>query len=106
MLTQDILVFYYDVTKAPAYSIDIANSTALSLSSVTEKAALVEQMNTQITSSSNDQAAAISEIKHRLNAITSVVQNNTATAEESASISEELSAQAEKMYEEIIKYKI
>lgn len=84
----------------------LAHSTASALSSVQEKAVLVEHTNTEITTASSDQAAAIYEIKQRLNAISSVVQNNTATAEESASISEELSAQAEKLYEEITKYKI
>jgi methyl-accepting chemotaxis protein len=84
---------------------DLAQSTAAALSTVEEKAVLVEQTNSEITKASNDQAKAILDIKQRLNAISGVVQNNTATAEESASISEELSVQAEKLYEEVKRFR-
>ncbi|UOO36781.1 cache domain-containing protein [Oscillospiraceae bacterium CM] len=84
----------------------LANATADTLNTVEEKATLAQEMNADITAASNEQASAILEIKQRLNAISSVVQNNTATAEESASISEELYAQSASLYNEIKKYKI
>lgn len=45
-------------------------------------------------------------LKNRLDTISGIIQNNTATAEERISIREELSAQAGMLYAEITKYRI
>ena len=58
----------------------------------------------EITSASTEQAGAISQITAGLDQISNVVQSNSATAEESAAASEELSGQAMMLQEEVAKF--
>jgi methyl-accepting chemotaxis protein len=60
----------------------------------------------EIAKSSNDQANAISQISEGLHQIDKVTQTNTASAEESASASEELSGQASNLKRMIMKFKL
>lgn len=85
---------------------DIAQITAQALSDVDTKAQLVSDTINEITIASNEQAAAIREIKQSLNQISIVVQNNSAMAEESAAASEELSGQATILNDEISKFEL
>lgn len=83
----------------------LAQSTADALTQVEEKTILVETTNVEISEASKAQAVAISEVKQGLQQVSVVIQTITATAEENAAASEELSAQSKILFEEAIRYK-
>lgn len=72
----------------------IADDTAQSLSKTVEGANEVAQSIAKISDASNDQAIAITQITQGIDQISSVVQTSSATAEQSAAASQELSGQA------------
>lgn len=72
----------------------IANDTAKSMLSVVESSEQVTTLIDQIATASGGQAASIGQVTTGIDQISSVVQTNSATAEESAAASEELSGQA------------
>ena len=72
----------------------VANETAKSLDNVVAKASVVMSKIDDIAKVSKEQANAISQINTGIDQIASVVQTNSATAEQSAAASEELSSQA------------
>ena len=84
----------------------LAESTSKALSEVAESAVLVENTNAEISSASQAQAMAISEIEAGLSQVSHVIQTITATAEENAAASEELSSQAEHLNESVSFYKL
>ncbi|QHI73105.1 methyl-accepting chemotaxis protein [Aminipila terrae] len=73
----------------------IADETASSLLKVVERAKDVASIVENISDISNRQSSAINEVTLGVDQISSVVQTNAATAEESAAASEELSGQAQ-----------
>lgn len=73
----------------------IANETANSLNVVVEKAGMVDTKIQEIRDASTEQASAIMQITAGVSQISSVVQADSATAEQSAAASEELSLQAQ-----------
>lgn len=73
----------------------IANETAQSLDEVVAGIQDTVQIIDQIADASGDQAHAISQVTMGIDQISSVVQTNSATAEESAAASQELSGQAQ-----------
>ncbi len=68
--------------------------TEQSLDTIVEKAENVTRLVNQIAEASNTQATAVAQTTVGIDQIAGVVQNNSATAEESAAASEELSGQA------------
>ncbi len=82
----------------------IAMETAGILHEVEVKALQVNESIAKINQASQDQAAAIEQIKLGLNQVSSVVQTNAATAEENSATSEEMSAQAAALREEVEKF--
>lgn len=72
----------------------IAAGTAESLSKVVESAQAASSIVKEITEAANKQASSISQITQGIDQISSVVQTNSATAEETAAGSEELNSQA------------
>lgn len=77
----------------------IANKTAASLSEVVKGVeSMAESMN-DIAEASRMQSDAVSQITESVNIISGVVQTNSATAEECAAASEELSSQAQMLRE-------
>ena len=58
----------------------------------------------QVERASVEQAGAIEQITLGLSQVSSVVQNNAATAEESSASSEELAAQAQALHQEVSKF--
>jgi methyl-accepting chemotaxis protein len=86
--------------------IGIAKNTAEALADVSDKVNHVNSIFAGIASSSLEQARAMGEIKGSVSRISTVVLTNSATAEESASASEELSSQAELLYNEVSRFEL
>jgi methyl-accepting chemotaxis protein len=72
----------------------VTEVTAIELNKVTENITAVADIVSGIAAASNEQATAIGQINQAIEEVSKVTQTNTATAEESASASEELSSQA------------
>ncbi|MEL7647161.1 MAG: methyl-accepting chemotaxis protein [Sedimentibacter sp.] len=72
----------------------ITELTADSLNKVTENIVSVVDIINGIAVASNEQATAISQVNQAIEEVSKVTQTNTATAEETAAASEELSSQA------------
>jgi methyl-accepting chemotaxis protein len=83
----------------------LAESTASALEAVAEKAQLVEQSNQSIREASNAQAQAIAEIELGLQQFSDSIQTISATSEENAATSEQISSQAQILFEQISRYK-
>ena len=73
----------------------IADEAARTMLESVEGAQQVTNIIDKISRASNEQASSISQVTQGIDQISSVVQTNSATAEESAAASEELSAQAQ-----------
>ncbi len=71
--------------------------TGESFSEVVENAARVGRLLEKIAAGSDDQAVKIGHISHAVEEIEKIAQRNAANSEESASVSEEMNAQAEQM---------
>lgn len=84
----------------------IADETAQSLVTAVESAKMVTETVDKISKASADQAISISQVTQGVDQISSVVQTNSATAEESASASEELSGQAQILKNMVSKFKL
>ena len=77
----------------------LANSTAESLLAVVDNAKTVNDSMTEIAAASDNQALAAAQITEGINQIAGVVESNSATSQESAAASEELSSQADMLKE-------
>ncbi len=77
----------------------LANSTAESLLAVVDNAKTVNDSMTEIAEASDNQALAAAQITEGINQIAGVVESNSATSQESAAASEELSSQADMLKE-------
>ena len=77
----------------------LANSTAESLLAVVDNARIVNDSMTEIAEASDNQALAAAQITEGINQIVGVVESNSATSQESAAASEELSSQADMLKE-------
>ncbi len=86
--------------------IKIAGNTAEALEELSAKIESINKAFSEISSSSSQQAGAINEIKLGISQIAGVVTTNSATAEESASTSQELSSQAELLYNEVRRFRL
>lgn len=84
----------------------IADDTAKSLEEVMTGIQDATSMMESIAKASHEQAEAITQITIGIDQISSVVQTNSATAEESAAASEELSGQAQIMKELVRKFRL
>lgn len=84
----------------------IVQSTAKALEDVYGKTQMVQNIITDIDKASSEQSAAIAQITVGLEQVSSVVQTNSATAEESAAASEELSGMADMLHKDVSKFKL
>lgn len=84
----------------------IAGETEASLAKIGESIHSAATFAEKIAAASNEQATGIAQMDQGLTQVSDVVQTNTATAEESASSSEELSGQAELLKEMIAHFAI
>ena len=77
----------------------LANSTAESLLAVVDHVKVVNSSMSEIAEASDNQALAVSQITEGINQIAGVIESNSATSEESAASSQELSSQADMLKE-------
>ena len=84
----------------------LAVKTGEALEEIKNSSVKVADIVGEITTSSNEQAQGIAQINEGLTQIDKVTQTNTASAEESASASEELSGQANQLRELIDRFKL
>lgn len=83
-----------------------ANGTAKALEDIVVGISAAANLVGDIASASNDQATAIAQINKGIEQVAQVIQTNSATAEESAAASEELSGQADMLKDMIGKFKL
>ena len=84
----------------------IAQSTAITLSTIVENASKVLNIVSEISHASTEQAEAITQIGFGLNQISQVVQSNSAVSEEAAAAAEELTSQAEMLQQLVSVFKL
>ncbi|MBI4857250.1 MAG: HAMP domain-containing protein [Acetobacterium woodii] len=84
----------------------IADETAISLEEILNEIEKVTGLVGDIAQASNEQASEIAQITKGIEQVSQVVQTNSATAEESAAASEELSGQAEMLKEMVGAFKV
>jgi len=84
----------------------IADETATSLVEILSEIEKVAGLVGNIARASNDQATEIAQITQGIEQVSTVVQTNSATAEESAAASEELSGQAEMLKQMVGAFKL
>ena len=93
-------------TEAVGRGMDSARETARALKNSVEGAQEVNRVVDRISGLSVQQADAISQIRQNVELISDIVQGNSATSEESAAASEELSAQAQVLKELVEQFDI
>jgi len=84
----------------------LADETAEALDKMVSSISEVTVLIGSIASSSNDQATAVTQIDQAINQVSTVVQTNSATSEECAAASEELSNQAVNLRNQMAGYKL
>lgn len=84
----------------------MAENTAMALDRVSTKAFQINDIILKIKEAFSEQAVSIAQINQGIEQITSVIQTNAATAEESAASSQELSGQAALLYNEVDHFKL
>lgn len=92
--------------KTVATGTKIANETASSLNKIVEDVEKVTELVGKIAFSSDSQATAIVQINQSIDQVSEVIQNNTATSEETAAASGELNLQAQKVQGMINEFKL
>ena len=86
--------------------LDIANKTSASLSEIVEGIKQSYAIVSEIAQSSDEQAVAITQINTGIDQVAQVVQLNSATAEESAAASEEMSGQSTMLQQMMAHFKV
>ncbi|MBC3796151.1 methyl-accepting chemotaxis protein [Acetobacterium tundrae] len=84
----------------------IADETAAALDKIVEGIVKVTDLVGKIAEDSNEQASGIAQVNMGIEQVAQVVQNNSATAEQSAAASEELSSQAQILKEMIGQFQL
>jgi methyl-accepting chemotaxis protein len=84
----------------------IADETSVALDRIVEEVAKAANLVEEIAVASNDQAAGIQMLNNGIAQVSSVVQNNAATSEESAAASEQLTGQASALKEAVSVFKL
>jgi methyl-accepting chemotaxis protein len=84
----------------------LANETASSLAVIVDDISKISEIVANISNSSLAQAEAVNEITRGIDEINNVVKNNSATSEESAAMSQELSSQSEMLTNMVSVFKL
>lgn len=95
-----------DAIRAVENGLQITDTTAASLTKVVEVVQGTAGIVHEITDAANLQANSIAQVTQGIDQISSVVQTNSATAEESAAASEELSGQAQMLSNLVGQFKL
>jgi len=95
-----------ETIKAVADGTKLTNNTEQSLAKVVENSQAVLTAVANIANATDEQASAVAQVTQGIDQISSVVQTNSATAEESAAASEELSGQANLLKELVARFKL
>ena len=103
---KDTTALIENSVKAVKNGTKIADDTAQSLAEIVSKAQEVTDAINKISAASQEQANSVVQVTEGINQISSVVQTNSATAEETAASSEELSGQAQMLKQMMSKYKL
>lgn len=93
-----------DSIKAVQIGTKTAELTAKSLEAIVEKSAVLTDTIQQIAIASNEQATSVVQVTQGVDEISSVVQTNSATAQQSAAASEELLGQAQLLKELVSRF--
>jgi methyl-accepting chemotaxis protein len=80
----------------------IVTKTNQDFNEVTDSAGKISELITEIAAASREQAQGISQISNTVTELDKIVQSNASSAEETASASEEMSAQAKTMKESVV----
>ena len=86
--------------------VDLANSTASQLQKVSDASQDIDRMVGRIADSAGNQAQSIEQVTVGIDQISSVIQNNSATAEQSAAASQELAGQATFLKQQISQFRL
>lgn len=95
-----------DSVKKVKVGTDIADDTASALEKIVQSIKKSVSLVTEISQASINQATSISQINKGLDQVSMVVQTNSATAEQSAAASTELSSQAESLKQMVSQFKL
>lgn len=95
-----------ETIQAVAEGTKISAATEESLGNVVKDSQKVLDAVASIAQASNEQAEAVAQVTQGIDQISSVVQTNSATSEESAAASEELSGQAQMLKELVSRFKL
>lgn len=104
--SKNTAILIENALRAVEHGTGIADKTAHSLEVVVEGVSGVRETIGSISTASNEQAEATSQVTQGLDQISSVVQTNSATAEESAAASEELSSQAQVLKDLVSQFRL
>ncbi len=103
---QQSAVLIENALRAVAKGKNYTEITSQAMQNVSDKVYSFRSTVQQIKSDSTQQAASIADIQNSMQMIADVTQSNAATAEESAATSQTLSAQAEKMEQEVQQFRL
>ena len=95
-----------DSTKKVEVGTSIANETAKALEEIMTSTSKTSDLVNEIATASHDQAQSVSQIVIALGQIDQVTQKNTAAAEESAPVSQELSTQAQDLASMVKRFRL
>ena len=84
----------------------IANETAKALENIVKGVADATQLVQQIATASNEQASGIDQVNEAIMQVSQVTQTNSATSEEAAAASEELSSQAQLLKDAVSRFRL
>ena len=85
---------------------DIASQTAEMLNDIVSQVTQVTEIVGRIATASSEQAQGVGQVTQGLHQIDAVTQQNTASAEETASVSNEMSSQAKKLQQLIGQFRL
>ncbi|HYH04811.1 MAG TPA: methyl-accepting chemotaxis protein [Bacillota bacterium] len=85
---------------------EIANETAMALNEIVTGVTRSTELVGEIAVASNEQATGIAQINQGIDQVSQVTQSNTATSEQGAAASEELSSQAQLLSEAVGRFRI
>lgn len=103
---KDTAILIESSIEAVRHGATLVNQTAEGLLSIVDSSNATTRLISEVTAASDEQALAIGQVSEGIEQITAVILSNSATSEESAAASEELSAQASIMRELVSRFNI